>query len=300
MAAVPTASATPARPAGAHARPPYGRFRRSPLASAALHLTLIAASVTAVFPVVWLILTSIKPRNAWQSTTVELFSDPTLDNYAQVLTETSFLRWLANSLIVSALTTVIAVIIAASTGYAVSRFRFPGFRSIMWMLLVTQMFPVAILIVPIYNLMAGLGLINQLPGLVIAYLTSAVPFCAWMMKGYFDSVPVSIDEAGRLDGLTPFGTFWRLILPLSKPGLAVAAFYAFITAWAEVAYATAFMTGDDKYTLAVGLAQFVGQHKAEWGLLTASAVLIAVPAAVVFLLVQRHLVTGLTAGATKS
>jgi arabinogalactan oligomer/maltooligosaccharide transport system permease protein len=300
MAAVSTASATPARPAGAHARPPYGRFRRGPLASAALHLTLIAASLAAVFPVVWLILTSIKPRNAWQSTTVELFSDPTLDNYVQVLTETSFLRWLANSLLVSALTTVIAVIIAASTGYAVSRFRFPGFRSIMWMLLVTQMFPVAILIVPIYNLMAGLGLINRLPGLVIAYLTSAVPFCAWMMKGYFDSVPVSIDEAGRLDGLTPFGTFWRLILPLSKPGLAVAAFYAFITAWAEVAYATAFMTGDDKYTLAVGLAQFVGQHKAEWGLLTASAVLIAVPAAVVFLLVQRHLVTGLTAGATKS
>ncbi|MFO7251039.1 MAG: carbohydrate ABC transporter permease [Actinomycetes bacterium] len=300
MAAVPAASATPARPAGARPRPPYGRFRRSPLASVALHLTLIAASLAAVFPVAWLILTSIKPRNAWQSTTVELFTDPTLDNYVQVLTETSFLRWLANSLIVAALTTVIAVVIAASTGYAVSRFRFPGYRSIMWMLLVTQMFPVAILIVPIYNLMAGLGLINQLPGLVIAYLTSAVPFCAWMMKGYFDSVPVSIDEAGRLDGLTPFGTFWRLILPLSKPGLAVAAFYAFITAWAEVAYATAFMTGDDKYTLAVGLAQFVGQHKAEWGLLTASAVLIAVPAAVVFLLVQRHLVTGLTAGATKS
>jgi arabinogalactan oligomer/maltooligosaccharide transport system permease protein len=196
--------------------------------------------------------------------------------------------------------TVIGVVIAASTGYAISRFRFPGFRSIMWMLLITQMFPVAILIVPIYNLMAGLGLINQLPGLVIAYLTSAVPFCAWMMKGYFDTVPVSIDEAGRVDGLTPFGTFWRLILPLSKPGLAVAAFYSFLTAWAEVAYATAFMTGDDKYTLAVGLAQFVGQHKAEWGLLTASSVLIAAPAAVVFLLVQRHLVTGLTAGATKA
>jgi ABC-type maltose transport systems, permease component len=295
-----TATATTATAARQGRRRPRGRFSRSPLASVALHLTLIAACATAVFPVVWLVLTSIKPRNAWQSSTVELFHSPTLDNYVQVLTETSFLRWLVNSLLVSALTTVIGVIIAASTGYAVSRFRFPGHRSIMWMLLVTQMFPVAILIVPLYNLMAGLGLINQLPGLVIAYLTSAVPFAAWMMKGYFDSVPVSIDEAGRVDGLTPFGTFWRLILPLSKPGLAVAAFYSFITAWAEVAYATAFMTGDDRYTLAVGLAQFVGQHKAEWGLLTASSVLIAVPAAVVFLLVQRHIVTGLTAGATKS
>nr|WP_229691279.1 carbohydrate ABC transporter permease [Sphaerisporangium melleum] len=278
----------------------HGRGARGPARSAALHATLIAASLVAVFPVAWLVLTSLKPRDAWQSSTVELFNSPSLDNYLQVLTQTAFLRWLFNSLLVAAMTTVLGVVLAATTGYAVSRFRFPGHRSIMWMLLITQMFPVAILIVPIYNLLAGLGLINQFPGLVVAYLTSTVPFCAWMMKGYFDTVPVEIDEAGRVDGLTPFGTFWRLILPLSKPGLAVAAFYSFITAWAEVAYATAFMTGDDKYTLAVGLGQFVGQHKAEWGLLTASSVLIAAPAAVVFLLVQRHLVTGLTAGATKS
>ncbi|MFC4530618.1 sugar ABC transporter permease [Sphaerisporangium dianthi] len=277
-----------------------GRESRGPGRSLALHATLVVASAVAVFPVLWLVLTSIKPRDAWQSSTVELFNNPNLDNYAQVLGQTAFPRWLFNSLLVAAMTTVLGVVLAATTGYAVSRFRFPGYRSIMWMLLVTQMFPVAILIVPIYNLLAGLGLINQFPGLVIAYLTSTVPFCAWMMKGYFDTVPQEIDEAGRVDGLTPFGTFWRLILPLSKPGLAVAAFYSFITAWAEVAYATAFMTGDDKYTLAVGIGQFVGQHKAEWGLLTASSVLIAVPAAVVFLLVQRHLVTGLTAGATKA
>nr|WP_308249724.1 carbohydrate ABC transporter permease [Sphaerisporangium fuscum] len=276
------------------------RGSRSVGASIALHAALIVASLIALFPVAWLVLTSIKPRDAWQSTTVELFNSPTLDNYIQVFTQTAFPRWLFNSLFVAGLTTVVGVLLSATTGYAVSRFRFPGHRSIMWMLLVVQMFPVAVLIVPIYNLLAGLGLINQFPGLVIAYLTSTIPFCAWMMKGYFDSVPVEIDEAGRVDGLTPFGTFWRLILPLSKPGLAVAAFYSFITAWAEVAYAVAFMTGDDKYTLAVGLGQFVGQHKAEWGLLTASAVLIAAPAAVVFLLVQRHLVTGLTAGATKS
>ncbi|WP_405150762.1 carbohydrate ABC transporter permease [Sphaerisporangium sp. NBC_01403] len=277
-----------------------GRGSRGAGASAALHVTLVLASLIAVFPVAWLVLTSLKPRDAWQSTKVELFNHPSLDNYTQVLGQTAFPRWLFNSLLVAAMTTVLGVVLSATTGYAVSRFRFPGFRSIMWMLLITQMFPVAILIVPIYNLMAGLGLINQFPGLVIAYLTSTIPFCAWMMKGYFDTVPVEIDEAGRVDGLTPFGTFWRLILPLSKPGLAVAAFYSFITAWAEVAYATAFMTGDDKYTLAVGIGQFVGQHKAEWGLLTASSVLIAVPAAVVFLLVQRNLVTGLTAGATKS
>ncbi|WP_433501434.1 sugar ABC transporter permease [Sphaerimonospora sp. CA-214678] len=276
------------------------RGERGPLKSVALHLTLITASLIAVFPVAWLVLTSLKPRAVIESASVRPFEQPTLDNYAQVLGDTEFLTWAANAIVVSLLTAVIGVLLSATTGYAVSRFRFPGHRPVMWMLLVTQMFPVAILIVPIYNLLAGLGLINRLPSLVIAYLTSTVPFCAWMMRGYFNTVPVSIDEAGLVDGLTPFGAFWRLILPLAKPGLAVAAFYSFLTAWAEVAYATAFMTGDDKYTLAVGLSQFVGQHKAEWGLLTASSVLIAVPAAVVFLLVQRHLVTGLTAGAAKA
>jgi arabinogalactan oligomer/maltooligosaccharide transport system permease protein len=290
------ATAATAAPAAAV----YSRESRRPGKSIALHLTLIVASVVSVFPVGWLILTSLKPRQAIESASVALLDRTTFANYGQVLGDTKFLTWLVNSVLISVITAILGVVLAASTGYAVSRFRFPGFRSIMWMLLITQMFPVAILIVPIYNLMAGLGLINQFPGLVIAYLTSTVPFCAWMMKGYFDTVPREIDQAGMVDGLTPFGTFWRLILPLAKPGLAVAAFYSFITAWGEVAYSTAFMTGDEKYTLAVGIAQFVGQHKAEWGLLTASSVLIAIPVSVVFLLVQRHLVTGLTAGATKA
>ncbi|MGH3658936.1 MAG: sugar ABC transporter permease, partial [Micromonosporaceae bacterium] len=210
-----------------------------------------------------------------------------------------FPLWFLNSVLVAGLTTVIAVFLSATTGYAVSRFRFPGMRPLMWSLLITQMFPVAVLIVPIYNLLGGLGLIDNLGGLVITYLTFAVPFCAWMLKGYFDTIPIGIDEAGRVDGLSPFGTFWRLVLPLARPGLAVAAFYAFITAWGEVAFATAFMTGDEHYTLAVGLQQYVGQHKAEWGLLTAASVVISVPTAAVFLLVQRNLVTGLTAGGTK-
>ncbi|MQA98398.1 MAG: ABC transporter permease subunit [Streptosporangiales bacterium] len=262
---------------------------RGRAASAGLHLKLLAAAVTAVFPVVWIVLTSIKPRGTWQTTTVELFNTPTPANYAEVLSSEVFGLWFLNSVLVSAVTTAIAVFIAATTGYAVSRFRFPGMRPLMWSLLIIQMFPVAVLIVPIYNL----------GGLVITYLTFAVPFCAWMLKGYFDTIPIGIDEAGRVDGLSPFGTFWRLVVPLARPGIAVAAFYAFITAWGEVAFATAFMTGDEHYTLAVGLQQYVGQHKAEWGLLTAASVIISVPATAVFLLVQRNLVTGLTAGGTK-
>ncbi len=277
-----------------------GRGERGPLASVALHATLLAATLVALFPVAWLVLTSLEPRDAWQSTELRLLVEPTLENYRQVLFETGFTRWFANSVIVAAFTTLVGVFMAATAGYAASRFRFPGQRPLLWSLLVTQMFPVAILIVPIYNIMARLGLLNSYGGLVLAYCTVAVPFCAWMLKGYFDTIPVEIDEAGRVDGLTPFGTFWRLVLPLARPGLAVTAFYTFLTAWGEVAYATTFLNTEDKYTLAVGLQQFVSQHKAEWGLMTASAVLITIPAAIVFLLVQRHLVTGLTAGGTKA
>ncbi|MBB5132053.1 arabinogalactan oligomer/maltooligosaccharide transport system permease protein [Thermocatellispora tengchongensis] len=279
---------------------PRGRGERGLGASIALHATLIAATLISIFPVVWLVLTSLKPREGWLSTELEFFRSPSLDNYTRVIGETDFPGWLLNSVLVAGLTMVLGVLLAATTGYAISRFRFAGHRAVLWLLLVTQMFPVAILIVPLYNLMAGLGLLNQIPGLVIAYMTVAVPFCAWMMKGYFDTIPVEIDQAGMVDGLTPFGTFWRLVLPLAKPGLAVTAFYSFMTAWGEVAYATVFMTAEEKRTLGAGLQQFIGQHWSDWGLLTAAAVLIAVPASVVFLLVQRHLVTGLTAGATKA
>ncbi|MGI5487700.1 sugar ABC transporter permease [Microtetraspora malaysiensis] len=276
------------------------RGERGPLASILLHGALITAALISLFPIVWLVLTSLKPRDGWLSSELEIFNQPSLDNYARVLGETEFPTWLLNSVLAAALTTVLGVFVASTTGYAISRFRFPGHRGVMWLLLITQMFPVAILIVPLYNLMAGLGLLNQIPGLVIAYLTVAVPFCAWMMKSYFDTIPREIDQAGMVDGLTPFGTFWRVVLPLARPSLAVTAFYSFMTAWGEVAYATVFMSQEEKRTLGVGLQQFVGQHWSDWGLLTASAVLIAIPAAAVFLFVQRHLVTGLTAGATKS
>lgn len=279
---------------------PRSREQRGPLASFALHGTLIVAVLISLFPIVWLILTSLKPRDGWLSTELQFFNQSSLDNYARVLTETQFPVWLFNSVLVAALTTVVGVFLAATTGYAVSRFRFPGHRGIMWLLLITQMFPVAILIVPLYNLMAGLGLLNQIPGLVIAYMTIAVPFCAWMMKSYFDTVPRELDQAALVDGLTPFGAFWRVILPLARPGVAVTAFYCFMTAWGEVGYATIFMSQEDKRTLCVGLQQFVGQHWSDWGLMTAAAVLIAIPASAVFLLVQRHLITGLTAGATKA
>jgi arabinogalactan oligomer / maltooligosaccharide transport system permease protein len=194
---------------------------------------------------------------------------------------------------------VIGISMSATAGYALSRFNFAGKRGLMWVFLITQMFPVAILIVPIYTIMANLGLINTKASLIIAYCTVAVPFCAWMLRGYFDTIPRELDEAAALDGLGPFGTFWRVILPLARPGLAVTAFYTFLTAWGEVAYAIAFMQTRDNLTLGAGLQQFVPRFNPQWHLLTAGSVLILIPAAIVFFFAQKHLVAGLTAGGTK-
>ena len=276
-----------------------GRSRRSPVKSLLLHGTLILASLIAIGPIAWVLLSSLKPGYAIQSSELTLFRDTTLANYSYVLTRTNFPRWFLNSVIVAAFTMAIGIFFSATTGYAVSRFNFPGRRPLMMVFLVTQMFPVAILIVPIYTIMARLGLINTMPALIIAYLTIAVLFCAWMLKGYFDSIPTSLDEAAALDGCGPFATFWKVVLPLARPAVAVTAFYTFLTAWGEVAYASAFIQTDNRFTLAYGLQQFVPQFNPQWEYLTAAAVLVTLPAGLVFFFAQKHLVSGLTAGGTK-
>ncbi|EFL31651.1 maltose permease [Streptomyces viridochromogenes DSM 40736] len=292
-----SATVTERRPAAP--RTVRGRGASTRAASLASHAVLIGASLIALLPVAWLVFLSLGPDKDDYLHPGRIWSKMTLDNYAFVLQDTSFFDWLKSTLIVVLGTTLIGVVVAASTGYAVSRMRFPGYRKLMWVLLVTQMFPIAVLIVPMYQILSDLQLIDSYLGLILVNCTTIVPYCAWLMKGYFDTIPFEIDEAGRVDGLTPFGTFARLILPLAKPGLAVAAFYSFLTAFGEVAFASTFMLSDDKYTFAVGLQTFVSEHDAQRNLMAATAVLIAIPAALFFYLVQKNLVTGLTAGGTK-
>ncbi|KUM82234.1 sugar ABC transporter permease [Streptomyces curacoi] len=263
------------------------------------HAVLIVASLIALFPVAWLVFLSLGPDKDDYLHPGGIWGKMTFANYTFVLQETKFLDWLLTTMVVVLGTTLIGVIISATTGYAVSRMRFPGYRKFMWVLLVTQMFPVAVLMVPMYQILSSLQLIDTYLGLILVYCSTVVPYCAWLMKGYFDTIPFEIDEAGRVDGLSPFGTFTRLILPLARPGLAVAAFYTFLTAFGEVAFASTFMLSDTKYTFAVGLQTFVSEHDAQRNLMAATAVLIAIPASAFFYLVQKNLVTGLTAGGTK-
>ncbi|MET9900838.1 ABC transporter permease subunit [Streptomyces sp. NPDC006446] len=280
-------------------QPARKRGQRGLVGSLVSHGILIVASLVALFPIAWLVYLSLGPDKDDYLHPERIWDTMTFDNYSFVLQHTNFFEWMKSSLIVSLGTTVVGVMVAATTGYAVSRMRFPGYKKFMWVLLVTQMFPIAVLIVPMYQILSDLQLIDSYLGLILVYCSTAVPYSAWLLKGYFDTIPFEIDEAGRVDGLSPFGTFFRLILPLAKPGLAVAAFYNFITAFGEVAFASTFMLDDSKYTFAVGLQSFVSEHDAQRNLMAATAVLVAIPVSAFFYLVQKNLVTGLTAGGTK-
>jgi arabinogalactan oligomer / maltooligosaccharide transport system permease protein len=291
----------PAILATAPGRAKRGRRRRH--SSAALHVPLLLATAIAIFPVLWVLLSSFKPNEVIKTETdLQVVPDPwTLENYRTVLTQNDyeFLHWLANSIVVALLTTAVGVFLSATAAYAFSRYRFPGQRAGLMALLVAQMFPGVILLVPIYKIVVDLGLLDSKAALVLAYSTIAIPFCVWMLKGYFDTIPISLEEAGRIDGLTPFGTFWRIVMPLSLPGLAVTAFYMFITAWNEVLFANVFLTETQNYTLPIGLRTYIFQFEQQFGWLTAGAVIVTIPAVIMFLLAQRYLVSGLTRGGVK-
>jgi arabinogalactan oligomer / maltooligosaccharide transport system permease protein len=286
-------------------RAPRGRRmgKRPWYSSLALHVGLAGAALIAVFPVLWIGISSFKPQqeiigqaelNVWPD-------EWTWSNYRNVITNNDyeFVHWFWNSIAIALVTTVIGVFLAATAGYALSRWRFPGYRAALNSFLITQMFPAAILLVPIYNIIVNLGLLNTKGALILTYSSVAVPFCVWMLKGYFDTIPISLEEAGRIDGLTPFGTFWKIVMPLSLPGIAVTSFYSFITAWNEVAFANIIMTENETYTLPVGLRTYVFQFDQDWELLTAGSMLVLVPAAIMFLIAQRYLVSGLTRGGVK-
>lgn len=265
----------------------------------ATHLILLAFVVWSVFPVLWTFLSSLKPQSKIFSTEIRFIDEPTLQNYIDLLSRGDFLRWGVNSVFIAAVTTILGVFLAATCAYAISRFRFRGRSGALYLFLVAQMFPGVILLIPLYTLFTSLKLIDTPWGLILAYSTIAIPFCIMMLKGFFDTIPYELEEAGRVDGLGIFGSFWRIVVPLSVPGLAVTAFYSFITAWNEFLFARSFLTSKEALTLPVGMATFIDPFNQPWGLLTAGSVLITIPVMVFFFLAQRYLISGLATGGVK-
>lgn len=266
---------------------------------AVTHFILLVFVVWSVLPVFWTLVTSFKPESKIFSTEIKIIDDPTIQNYVSLLTRGDFVQWAINSLFVAIVTTVFAVFLSATCAYAISRFRFRGRSPAIYLFLVAQMFPGVILLIPLYGIFTGLHLIDTPWALILSYATFAIPFCILMLKGFFDTIPYELEEAGRVDGLGVFGTFWRIVVPLSVPGLAVTAFFSFITAWNEFLFARSFLTSKEALTLPVGMATFIDPFNQPWGLLTAGSVLITIPVMVFFFLAQRFLISGLSTGGVK-
>ena len=274
---------------------------REPKSITALrHLVLLIFVAISVYPALNVLSISLRPGNRLRSTDLAIIPhDWTLESYRQLFTEQPFLAWLGNSLIVATLVTLTGVALASTAGYAFSRFRFVGRRATMLAILTTQMFPATMLLLPLYILIAKLHLIDTYLGLTVFYTSTALPFCVWQMKGFYDTIPVSLEEAARLDGCSQATAFWSVILPLATPGLVITALFSFMTAWSEYIVAAQVMQDENMFTLPLGIKSFQASMSTQWGLYAAASILVSIPVVVVFLLLSKYLVSGLTLGSVK-
>lgn len=264
-------------------------------------LALIAVfTLFAIFPVWYILTISFRGDNALQITSWALWGpQSSFKNYVELFQSTLFPVWLRNSLLVSAAVTFLGLSVAATSAYALSRFPVRGRRSFLVILLATQMFPATMLLLPFYILLAKMGLANNFWGLLIVYASSALPFCIWQMKSWFDTLPKELEEAARVDGCNRLQVFFKVVLPVSGPALVITALFQFTTAWSEYAIAAVVLQDPELYTLPVGLKSFQANMATEWGLYAASAVLVSIPVVILFTLLSRALISGLTLGSVK-
>ena len=264
------------------------------------HLILLLFVAISLYPAINVFSISLRPGNRLRSTNLAIIpADWTLDSYVKLFTEQPFLHWLGNSLLVSLAVTVLGVGLAAAGGYALSRYKFVGRQASMLAILTTQMFPATMLLLPLYVMIAYLHLVNTFLGLLIFYTATALPFCLWQMKGFYDTIPISLEEAARMDGCSRWKTFIKVSLPLAVPGLVITALFSFMTAWSEYIVAAQVLQERDMFTLPLGLKSFQASLSTEWGLYAAASILVSIPVVIVFMLLSRYLVSGLTIGAVK-
>lgn len=268
--------------------------------NAAAYVLLASASLVVLAPVAWMLSTALKPSEELFSQVVRwLPVRPTLDAFARVFTDYPFATYFANSIVVVTLSTVIAIAFATFAGYGVSRFEFRGRGSLMTFLLLTQMFPSIMLLIPYFKLFQNFGLIDTRTALIIVYVSFQLPLCTWMMVGYFRSIPTELDSAAEMDGAGRVRTFFQIILPLTMPGVAATAIYAFISGWNEYLFALVLTSSEDKKTVPVGIGQLIGQYRIEWNDLMAASLYALVPLTLIFIFLQKRIVSGMTAGAVK-
>jgi arabinogalactan oligomer/maltooligosaccharide transport system permease protein len=264
------------------------------------YLFLIIFTTLTVYPALNVISISLRPADKLLSTSLSIIPDgASLNSYISLFTQTLFLRWLFNSTFVSVVVMITGVTLASTAGYALSRFKFFGKKTVMIGILVTQMFPATMLLLPLYIMLIKLKLLNSYLGMIIVYTSTALPFCVWQMKGYYDTIPVSLEEAARIDGCNQFQAFYKVVFPLALPALVITALFSFMSSWAEYVVAAQILQEPELYTLAIGLKQFESSMATQWGLYAAGSLVVSIPAVLLFLFLSRYLISGLTLGSVK-
>ena len=270
------------------------------IGSLCCHTYLIILSVVALFPLVWVILSSVKGSGELTSNpTSFLPKEFTFINYKNVIDNLGFTLNIGNSLIIALITTVIAITVSSMAAYGIVRF-FPRFGNIMSRVLVTTyMFPPILLAIPYSLVMAKLGLTNTRVGLIIVYLSFSVPYAVWMLVGFFKTVPIGIEEAARVDGANKLVTFVRIVLPLVAPGIVATAIYTFINAWNEFLYSLILINSTDLMTVSVALKSLQGAEILDWGSMMAASTIVVIPSVIFFTFIQRYIAGGMTEGSVK-
>ncbi len=264
------------------------------------YFALLLFVLFALYPISRIVTIALRPGDQLLSPSLALIpAGATLANFRVLLTDTPFLRWLGNSTLIALAVTVTGVALASTAGYALSRFRFLGRSTTLNGLLVTQMFPATMLLLPLYLILIKLGLINSYLGVIVIYSATALPFCIWQLKGYYDTIPFSLEEAAGIDGCSRWQSFYRIVLPLAAPALVITALFSFMTSWNEYVVAALILQDVEMFTLPLGLKMFQSNMSTQWGLYAAGALLVSIPVVLLFLLLSRFLVSGLSSGAVK-
>lgn len=277
----------------------HSRFRRF-LSDLAIVLVTFTALGLMAFPFIWVVLTSVKPDAEIFSDTLRLIPERlSLENYSTLFQDSSFPTYIRNSIITCVTATLIAVTIALLAAYGFSRHRFRWRSLLLIFVIATQLVPFVILISPIYSIFFRIGLVNSFAGLIVSYVAITIPFSIFLLLGYFDSIPRDLDEAAAIDGASTLQVLFRIILPVAWPGVVVVTIYGFVQAWDEFLFALVLMTQENRKTVPVGLASFFGEYTTQWNLVMSASVIATLPTLILFLILQRRLISDLAAGAVK-
>lgn len=269
-------------------------------------LIILSLLVLVLLPIYWMVNTSLKPQTEIFKMPPTIFpKEVTLQNYISILvgdlaSSISFMTYFKNSVIVSVATVILTLILATPAAYAFSRVLFIGKRMLIYLILISQMLPIVLILIPTYVTFLKLQLLSTYIGLVFPYLMFTLPFSIWMLKGYFDTIPRELDEAAKVDGCNRVQALWKVILPNIRPGLTATAIVTFIMAWDEFIISLTIMDKNSMRTLPVGIIQsFVGEFSIKWGEMMAASVITSIPIILIFIFLSKHLIGGLTAGAVK-